>query len=118
MLAGFGVAALLDLKVARKAPKVAFAALAALLVVNMVNLAVIDARYCAVDPGDTIRIAVARETGSTSLAFVMDGRRKWAVTNILSRAAWRFNRTPRSRRRFRRGRMPPFRSGTCRWVVS
>ena len=76
VLAGFGVAALLELPFARKAPKVAFAALAALLVVNMVNLAVIDARYCAVDPGDTIRIAVARETGSASLAFVMDGSAK------------------------------------------
>ena len=76
VLAGFGVAALLELPFARKAPKVAFAALAALLVVNMVNLAVIDARYCAVDPGDTIRIAVAQETGSTSLAFVMDGAAK------------------------------------------
>ena len=76
VLAGFGVAALLGLPFARKAPKVAFAALAALLVVNMVNLAVIDARYCAVDPGDTIRIAVARETGSASLVFVMDGAAK------------------------------------------
>jgi len=46
------------------------------LVVNMVNLAIIDARYCAVDPGDTIRITVARETGSASIAFVMDGAAK------------------------------------------
>ena len=76
VLAGFGVAALLELPFMLKAPKVAFAALAALLVVNMVNLAVIDARYCAVDPGDTIRIAVARETGSASIAFVMDGAAK------------------------------------------
>ena len=76
VLAGFGAAALLDTRIAQRAPKVAAAAIAAILVVNAVNLAVIDARYCAVDPGDTVRIAIARETGSVSIGFVMDGKAK------------------------------------------
>ena len=73
-LAGFGIAALLELRVARRFPDIACAALAALVVVNVGNLAVVDARYCAIDPSDTIRIALARETGSISLGFVMDAR--------------------------------------------
>ena len=74
VLAGFGIAALLNTRIARRAPGVAGAAIAAIAVVNMVNLAVVDARYCAVDPSDTIRIALARETGTPSLGFVMDAR--------------------------------------------
>jgi len=76
VLAGFGAAALLDLRVAQRAPKVAAAAIAAVLVVNAINLAAVDARYCAVDSGDTVRIAIARETGSISVGFVMDGKAK------------------------------------------
>ena len=73
VLAGFGVSCLLDLPFVRRAPKVACAAVAALLVVNAINLAVVDAKYCAVDPADTLKIAVARETGSASMEIVMDG---------------------------------------------
>ena len=76
VLAGFGAAALLELKVAKKAPKVAAAAVAAIFVVNALNLAAVDSRYCAVDPGDTVRIAIARATGSMSIGFVMDGNAK------------------------------------------
>ena len=76
VLAGFGAAALLELKFMQKAPKVAAAAIAAILVVNALNLAAIDSRYCAVDPGDTVRIAIARTTGSMSIGFVMDGNAK------------------------------------------
>ena len=72
VLAGFGIAALLDLRAARRFPDIAGAALAALVVVNAGNLAAVAARYCAVDPSDTIRIALARETGTVSLGFVMD----------------------------------------------
>ena len=74
VLAGFGIAALLNIRMARRMPSVASAALAALVVVNVVNLAIVDARYCAIDPSDTIRIALARATGTTSLGFVMDAR--------------------------------------------
>ena len=74
VLAGFGIAALLNVRLARRIPDIICPALAALVVVNAVNLAFIDARYCAVDPSDTIRIALARETGSISLGFVMDAR--------------------------------------------
>ena len=76
VLVGFGAAALLDLRIARHAPKVAAAAIAAILMVNAINLASVDARYCAVDPGDTARIAISRETGSVSIGFVMDGNAK------------------------------------------
>ena len=57
---------------ARKSPVLASAVLGALLLGNVLNLAVEDAKFCAVDPADTIRIAVAKETGSVSLGFVMD----------------------------------------------
>jgi hypothetical protein len=76
VLAGFGAAALLELKFMQKAPKVAAAAVAAIFVVNALNLAAVDSRYCAVDPGDTVRIAIARATGSMSIGFVMDGNAK------------------------------------------
>ena len=76
VLAGFGIAGLLNIRIARRMPGVTNAALAALVVVNVVNLAIVDARYCAVDPSDTIRIAVARETGNTSLGFAMDAGAK------------------------------------------
>ena len=72
VLAGFGIAALLNVRLARRIPDIACATLAALVVVNVGNLAVVAARYCAIDPADTIRIAMAHETGSTSLGFVMD----------------------------------------------
>ena len=73
VLAGFGIAALLDTRLARRAPGIATAALAAVALVNMANLAAIDARYCAVDPSDTIRIALSRETGTCAIGFLMDG---------------------------------------------
>ena len=76
VLAGFGAAFLLDTRIARRASHYAAAAVAAILLVNMVNLAVVDARYCVVDPADTIRIAIARETGSDSIGFVLDANAK------------------------------------------
>ena len=76
VLAGFGIAALLNSRLARRLPDVACAVVVALVVVNVVNLAFIDARYCAVDPVDTIKIALARETGSASLGFAMDAGAK------------------------------------------
>ena len=76
VLAGFGIAALLNVRLARRIPDIACAAIAALVVVNAGNLAVVAARYCAVDPADTIRIALAHETGTTSLGFVMDAGAK------------------------------------------
>jgi len=78
VLAGFGASSLLDLPAVRRMPRVAGAAVSALLVVNAVNLAVVDAKYCAVDPADTLRIAVARETGSTSIEIIMDGSARLA----------------------------------------
>ena len=83
VLAGFGIAALLNVRLARRIPDIVCPALAALVVVNVVNLAFIDARYCAVDPFDTIRIAVARETGSTSLGFAMDASAKIGADEYL-----------------------------------
>ena len=67
VLAGFGIAGLI-----RRWPQIMVAAVGALLLVDVVHMAVVDSRYCAVDPGDTVRIAIARETGSDSLALVMD----------------------------------------------
>ena len=78
VLAGFGIAALLSSRMARRAPGIVGAAVAALVVVNVLNLAIVDARYCAIDPSDTIRIAVARETGSISLGFALDAGAKLA----------------------------------------
>ena len=72
VLAGFGVAQLLSLRIARKASVVSAAVLCAVLFANMLFLAVDDAKYCAVDPGDVVRIAMAKETRSQSLGFVMD----------------------------------------------
>ena len=46
------------------------------MLVNLANLAVVDSGYCAVDPSDTVRIAVARETGSNSIGFAMDANAK------------------------------------------
>ena len=76
VLAGFGVAGLLGSRFAQRAPQIAAAAIAAILLVNIANLAIVDSRYCAVDPADTIRIAVARETGSNSIGFAMDANAK------------------------------------------
>ena len=67
VLAGFGIAGLI-----RRWPQIMVAAVGALLLVDVVHMAVVDSRYCAVDPGDTVRIAIARETGSDSIALVMD----------------------------------------------
>ena len=77
VLAGFGVASLLSSRFMRRIPAVATAIVSALLVVNMFNLVVEDAKYCAVDPSDTIRIAIAKETGVPSLGFAMDANSKW-----------------------------------------
>jgi hypothetical protein len=72
VLAGFGVAMILSSKLTRRFPAVVTAVLTVLLLINTFNLVHDDAKYCAVDPSDTIRIALAKETGSTSLGFVMD----------------------------------------------
>ncbi len=72
VLAGFGVSCILDSRLGRMAPRIATAAVAVLLAVNAIHLASVDSRYCAVDPADTLRIAVARETGSDSIAFAFD----------------------------------------------
>ena len=72
VLAGFGIAAVLDTGPARRAPRVALVALALLAAVNAAHLAASASRYCAVDPADLVRIAVARDTGSDSLGFVMN----------------------------------------------
>ena len=72
VLAGFGVANLLSMRIVRRFPLAASVVIGALLLVNMVNLAAEDAKFCAIDPADTIRIAVAKETGSPSLGFAMD----------------------------------------------
>lgn len=72
VLCGFGASAVLSLGMARKLPKVAVAIVAGLLAINAVHLASVDSRYCAIDPADTIRIAIARETGSDSMGFAMD----------------------------------------------
>ena len=69
VLAGFGMARILAF---RKGSRILAALVAALALANMIHLAVVDARYCAVDPADTARIAVARETGSIDIGFVMD----------------------------------------------
>ena len=74
VLAGFGVSRLLSAGFARKSPVLVPAVLGAVLLANMLNLAVEDAKFCAVDPADTIRIAVAKETGTVSLGFVMDAK--------------------------------------------
>lgn len=76
ILAGFGVAGILSSKLASRASSAVSAALLALLLVNMFNLAAVDARYCAVDVGDTIRIAIARRTGSDSVGFATDATSK------------------------------------------
>jgi hypothetical protein len=73
VLAGFGIAFLLSSDFARRFSKIVVPAVFALLLVNIVNLASVAARYCAVDPGDTARIAAARETGCEDVGFVMDG---------------------------------------------
>lgn len=72
VLAGFGVSNILDSRLGRMAPRIATAAVAVLLVANAIHLASVDSRYCAVDPADTLRIAVARETGSDSIVFAFD----------------------------------------------
>jgi hypothetical protein len=72
VLAGFGVANLLSMSLTRKAHVVISVAIGMLLLVNMLNLAVEDAKFCAVDPVDTIRVTVAKETGTPSLGFAMD----------------------------------------------
>lgn len=77
VLAGFGAASLLSFSFMRRIPAVATAIVAALFVVNMFNLVAEDAKYCAVDPSDTIRVAIAKETGGASLGFAMDANSKW-----------------------------------------
>ena len=72
VLAGFGVANLLSMRFARNAHVVASVVVGLLLLANMFNLAAEDAKFCAVDPVDTIRITVAKETGTPSLGFAMD----------------------------------------------
>lgn len=83
VMAGFGIARMLSIECVRKIPAVATAVLAAILLANMANLAAEDAKYCAVDPADTIRIAVARETGSGSLGFVMDAKAQFGDDEYL-----------------------------------
>ena len=83
VLAGFGVEYLLSFRFMRKIPAVATAVVAVLLIVNMLNLAAEDAKYCAVDPSDTIRVAIAKETGGASLGFAMDGNSKWGEDEYL-----------------------------------
>jgi hypothetical protein len=83
VLAGFGVASLLSFRFMRRIPAVATAVVAALLVANMFNLVAEDAKYCAVDPSDTIRIAIAKETGGVSLGFAMDANSKWGEDEYL-----------------------------------
>jgi hypothetical protein len=83
VLAGFGVASLLSFRFMRRIPAVATAVVAALLVANMFNLVAEDAKYCAVDPSDTIRIAIAKETGGASLGFAMDANSKWGEDEYL-----------------------------------
>ena len=83
VLAGFGVASLLSFRFMRRIPAVAAAVVASLLVVNMFNLVAEDARYCAVDPSDTIRIAIAKETGGASLGFAMDANSKWGADEYI-----------------------------------
>lgn len=72
VLAGFGVAGVLSSSMARRFSKAVVPAVFALLTVNVVNLAVSASGYCAVDPGDTARIAAARETGYPGVGFVTD----------------------------------------------
>ena len=83
VLAGFGAASCLSCGCARRFPSVAAAVVAVLLLVNMLNLAVEDAKYCAVDHSDTIRIAIAKETGSVSLGYAMDANSKWNADEYL-----------------------------------
>ena len=83
VMAGFGIARMQSMECLRKIPAVATAVLAVLLLVNMANLAAEDAKYCAVDPADTIRIAVARETGSGSLGFVTDAKSQFGDDEYL-----------------------------------
>ena len=83
VLAGFGAASCLSCGCARRFPSVAAAVVAVLLLVNMLNLAVEDAKYCAVDYSDTIRIAIAKETGSVSLGYAMDANSKWNADEYL-----------------------------------
>ena len=83
VLAGFGVASLLSFRFMRRIPAVAAAVVASLLVVNMFNLVAEDTRYCAVDPSDTIRIAIAKETGGASLGFAMDANSKWGADEYI-----------------------------------
>jgi hypothetical protein len=73
VLAGFGAARLLTMNFVRRMPVVAAVAVGVLLIVNMFNLAAEDAKFCAVDPADAIRVAIAKDTGVPSLAFAMDG---------------------------------------------
>ncbi len=71
-LAGFGAHAVLSSRLAGKAPLASALAVAAALAANVAHLAAVDSRYCAVDPADVARIAVARDTGSDSIAFAAD----------------------------------------------
>ena len=72
VLAGFGVSRILGSRLGRMAPRAATAAAAVLLAANAIHLASVDSRYCAVDPADTLRIAVARATGSGSICLAFD----------------------------------------------
>ncbi|MBO5940344.1 MAG: hypothetical protein J6R18_04005 [Kiritimatiellae bacterium] len=83
VLAGFGMALALSSDIAKKTPRIAVAGVAVLSIINALNLASQDARYCAVDPSDTVRIAVSRETGSLSTAFVMDANSQWGEEEYL-----------------------------------
>ena len=69
VLAGFGMARMLAFRPGSRPLALLVGALA---LANMVHLAMVDARYCAVDPADTARIAVARETGTDSIGFALD----------------------------------------------
>jgi hypothetical protein len=72
VLAGFGAAFVLSSAPARKAPRIVAAAVFALFAVNMISLTIEDAKFKAVDPADTMRIAVSRDVGSASIGLVMD----------------------------------------------
>jgi hypothetical protein len=83
VLAGFGISYVLSSDIGRKSPKIVAATVGVFLAINVLNLASEDAKYCAIDPSDTVRIAVSKETGSLSTAFVMDANSQWGNEEYL-----------------------------------
>jgi hypothetical protein len=83
VLAGFGISYVLSSDIGRKSPKIVAATVGVFLAINVLNLASEDAKYCAIDPSDTVRNAISKETGSLSTAFVMDANSQWGNEEYL-----------------------------------